>query len=312
MKVIKIRLGGQCNQNCSFCHSNKDDDYVFNPKLIPFIKYNHFNKINYGGGEPLVYWDTIKFFMNSFPKLKHHIVTNGSLFNEEMLEYTQKYDLRIGVSLNDYTNIDKHTLSLLSKVEQLGYGIVYTGDKTLDEIDDEVDRMNSILNRNIYPNYNLMHTTCNNTKTYTSKQIQYFIDAVDIRIRSCLDCLKTGKPNKYTLFTFLLVRNLSNKKLPGCNNAKFSCVSLDGRYMSCPYDGSYLQSIDIELTRPRYNFNKCYSCNLKGKCNSCYKNTTDNECYILNRLYDNINQCLVDYHIENIDTLKDRLNLEVT
>ena len=307
MKTIKIRLGGSCNQNCSFCHSNKNDQYKFNHKLIPFIKYNHYNKINYGGGEPLLYWSCIKFFIDTFPNLKHHIVTNGSLFNKEMLEYTTKYDLRIGVSINDFTSISDETALLLSQVQQLGYAVIYSGDKTLDQLDALIDKMNDRLNKKVYPLYNLMHTTCNNSEAYTKEQITNYIDGIDSRVRDCVNSLFKFRTNsRYNMMTYLLIRELSNR-VPGCSNYNFTTVSLDGRYMECSYDGSYTHTIEQELSYPRYNSKECYNCNLKGRCTSCVKSINKDECYIYNKIDQNLDLVLKEYNLDR-ETLYNTLS----
>ena len=216
MKIIKIRLGGKCNQNCSFCHSNKDDHYEFNPKLLPFIKYNHYEKINYGGGEPLLYWKYIKLLIDSFPTLKHHVVTNGSLFNEEMLEYAKKYRFRIGLSLNEFTNLSSDTIKLLSEVPELGYGICYSGNKTLDELDQMIDDMNSKLHRDVHSGYNLMHTIYSSSTPYTKEQIDSYISGTEVRIKSFLNDYSNNKPNRYDNMVLLILANM-RKKVPGCN-----------------------------------------------------------------------------------------------
>ena len=296
IKIIKIRLGGACNQNCSFCHSNKSDNYIFNPKLIPFIKYNHFNKINYGGGEPLMYWKYMKFFIDTFPYLRHHAVTNGSLFNKEMLDYTQKYNFRIGLSLNEFTNIDQNVIKILSKVPEIGYGIVYTGDKTLDELDYMMDCMNDKLHKRIYGTYHMMHTNCNNGKVYTQQQKDEYIFGMTKRIRQCIEDTLNGKFSRYSVVTSIAIQD-TNKKLPGCCHDYFVPVSLDGRIMECPYDGSYMCSIEEELSYPKYNKDTCYSCNLKGKCRVCYKSINNDECYMLNGVNNGLEQALKDYNI---------------
>ena len=297
IQIIKIRLGGGCNQNCSFCHSSKDDKYSFNPKLIPFIKYNHYDKINYGGGEPLLYWNYIKFFIDTFPLLKHHVVTNGSLFNEEMLEYTLKYNFRVAISLNEFTNISSKVLTLLSKVPSFGYGIVYTGAKTLDEIDAMIDEMNDKLHRDVHTGYNIMHTTNSNSTSYTKFQMDSFIKGIDYRIRSCIQDTLNNKDSRYDALTMWYISRTKFGRIPGCCHYKFTSVSLDGRLMECPYDKSYFGTIEDDLMYPKYNTSNCYTCDLKNRCESCYKSKNSDECYILTHIYRNFNQALMDYNI---------------
>ena len=313
MKIIKIRLGGNCNKNCSFCHSKKTDNYEFNPKLIPFIKYNHYEKINYGGGEPLMYWQHIKKFINIFPKLKHHVVTNGTLFNEEMLEYTKNYRFRIGLSLNEFTKLNQHTIKLLSEVPELGYGICYSGNKTLDELDKMMDDMNKLLNKQVYACYNLMHSIYDDSIKYTDQQIKEYLDGIEFRINNFLNDYIHDIPNRYENLVLHIVDNNRNK-IPGCSNRGFTSVSLDGRFMECTYNLSYTKTIEDDIPYPVYNKEECFNCNLKRRCISCSKSINNDECYIYNELDKILSKYLNKYNLDrdvlyNNLVTKGRLNI---
>ena len=158
-KRLKIRLGGRCNQSCSFCHSNDSDDYEFNPEVLPFIKYNNFSRIRYSGGEPLLYWDEIMRIVDYLPDtVDHSIVTNGSLFNERILNDCLDHDISISISINQFTNLSDEAGYYLSKLPHLGTATLYSGDLSFDEIDNQRKSIEDKIGKPITNFYNMMHT----------------------------------------------------------------------------------------------------------------------------------------------------------
>lgn len=106
---LKILLGLDCNYNCSYCKqkefkqqdtSNEDLD-----KFLSLLQYNiepNVKKIEFWGGEPLLYWEKIKYLL---PKLREifidvefGMVTNGSLITEEIIDYIIEYDIGMAIS----------------------------------------------------------------------------------------------------------------------------------------------------------------------------------------------------------------------
>lgn len=92
---IKILLGDACNFRCKYCRqfihdtkekitTNKLDNFIENLKKN--LDLSNLNKVEYWGGEPLLYWDEIqylkKFFDTINKKCIHHLTTNGSLLNK--------------------------------------------------------------------------------------------------------------------------------------------------------------------------------------------------------------------------------------
>jgi len=306
MPSLKLRVGSKCNQNCKFCHSHKGDEYVFNPKIIPFIKYNDFDNVTYGGGEPLVYWDIIKLIVESIPDIHYTIVTNGSLFNEEMLEYCTKYNIRIYISLTDYTNISDYTYTLIGKVPQLGTAKLYDGTKTFQELDKLVENFKLKTGRDINSYwYNLMHTTCNNpSMVYTDEMKKHYIDNMKERLKDTLYSKKIGYPTKWSCMSQDLHTFLVGNRIQGCNTYNHTTISLDGRFMPCSYIAEYGASIEdlYNYDIPKLKSEKCYDCNLVYKCHSCYKTLNNDQCEIYNELYSYVEKICNEYNLD-IDKL---------
>lgn len=111
--IVKIRTQGmndpvqsvviftttECNARCYYCFEKgiKQFPMTFEvaDEVLKFIKNNYTNEkplgINWFGGEPLMNFKIIKYIsddlIKSGYKIVSHMPTNGSLFNEEMVEY---------------------------------------------------------------------------------------------------------------------------------------------------------------------------------------------------------------------------------
>lgn len=116
LQVVKIQLGLSCNFECDYCSqrfvphadsTNPDD-------VTPFVENMHtwFEggedglgggvTFEYWGGEPLVYWKTMKPLVEEinkkYPNSKNLMVTNGSLLDIDKNIFLEKYNFTIGIS----------------------------------------------------------------------------------------------------------------------------------------------------------------------------------------------------------------------
>jgi uncharacterized protein len=114
--TIKIQLGLECNFSCDYCNQRfvpHSDSH--NPQDIkPFVDNmeNWFNggtdgmgegtKIEFWGGEPLVYWKTLKplaeMIHGRYPHAIKSIITNGSLLDEEKSRWLNALNFHVAVS----------------------------------------------------------------------------------------------------------------------------------------------------------------------------------------------------------------------
>ena len=304
MPSLKLRLGSKCNQNCKFCHSNRGDEYTFNKKLIPFIKYNDIDTVTFSGGEPLMYWDTIKMIINEVPNINFTIVSNGSLFNGEILEYCIKYNMTFAVSLNEYTNIDDDTWKLIGKIPRLMTAKLYDGTKTFEELDKYVEKFQVKTGRPIKTYwYNLMHTIKNNSNiSYTKEAKEHYISEMKVRLRDALYSLVINRETKWSCLLGYLRKFLLSRHTQGCNTYDHMTVSLDGRFMDCSYISEYDISIDdlYNYKIPRLKKEECYECQLVKRCHTCYKTLNNDQCEIYNDLYSYVADTCKEFNIHNL------------
>ena len=109
-RVLKIQLGLSCNYGCEYCsqrfvphadNGNPATVQKFMKNLDKWLKHPP-KKIEYWGGEPFVYWKTLKplaeALKEKFPDTKISVITNGSLLNPEINEWIDKLGFSVGLS----------------------------------------------------------------------------------------------------------------------------------------------------------------------------------------------------------------------
>jgi len=114
--LLKIQLGLGCNYSCEYCSqkfverptetSKKDiDDFMSKLDVLEFSEQKGL-KIEFWGGEPLVYWKTLKplaerlseKFKQWETKPMFSIITNGSLLTEEICSWLIEFDFSVAIS----------------------------------------------------------------------------------------------------------------------------------------------------------------------------------------------------------------------
>lgn len=109
-KAIKIQLGLSCNYECEYCsqrfvphaeETHKKEAELFVANMDTWLK-NPPGKIEFWGGEPFVYWKTLKPLAEAlrerFPETVFSVITNGSLLTIEINDWLARLDFSVGVS----------------------------------------------------------------------------------------------------------------------------------------------------------------------------------------------------------------------
>jgi uncharacterized protein len=113
---LKIQLGLSCNYSCDYCsqkfverapETSKKDIDAFMAKL-DVLQFNESDglKIEFWGGEPLVYWKTLKPLVEQIDKKfeswsnkpMYSIITNGSLLSEEVILWLIQNKFSVSIS----------------------------------------------------------------------------------------------------------------------------------------------------------------------------------------------------------------------
>jgi len=109
--VLKIQLGMRCNYSCSYCNQAAEldvgtvtrtadaDDFLV--QLDGWLQGAP-RRIEFWGGEPLLYFAKLKRLVPTlrerFPQAELTMVSNGSLMDEEIIDFLEEHDIFVSVS----------------------------------------------------------------------------------------------------------------------------------------------------------------------------------------------------------------------
>jgi len=110
--LLKIQLGLGCNYTCDYCSqkfveraesTTHKDVETFLQKLDTLEFSEEVGlKVEFWGGEPLVYWKTLKPLAEAlrerFPYAKFSMITNGSILTEEIIDWLMMMDFAVSIS----------------------------------------------------------------------------------------------------------------------------------------------------------------------------------------------------------------------
>jgi len=116
IQLLKIQMGLSCNYSCDYCSqkfverapetSKRDiDDFMKKLEVLEFDESKGL-KVELWGGEPFVYWKTMKPLAEALQdKFKHwkrrpnfSVITNGSIFTEEIIDWLMKMNFSVSIS----------------------------------------------------------------------------------------------------------------------------------------------------------------------------------------------------------------------
>ncbi len=110
IRTLKVSLGLSCNYECSYCSqrfvphadsSNPNDIEPFVAQLTDAL-IEPPERIEFWGGEPFVYWKTLKPLAERlrqlYPQASFNIITNGSLLDAEKNDWLDRMGFGVGLS----------------------------------------------------------------------------------------------------------------------------------------------------------------------------------------------------------------------
>ncbi len=115
-KTVKIQLGLSCNYECEYCNqrfvphadsTNPDDIAEFISNMDSWFdggddKLGSNRWFEFWGGEPFVYWKTMKplaeQIRKKYPNSGFSIITNGSLLDKEKVDWLDSLGFSVGIS----------------------------------------------------------------------------------------------------------------------------------------------------------------------------------------------------------------------
>ncbi len=149
INTIYLLLGSNCNFRCKYCVQQFENRKPFNchsinNKLIKYIKdiasiRKSVNKdlcLMFWGGEPLVYFNTIKelvSLLKDVDNITFTTVTNGSLLNDEIVDFINENNIHIAISHDGLNTkftrnrdilLENNKLEVIRKINNLSFNSV--------------------------------------------------------------------------------------------------------------------------------------------------------------------------------------------
>jgi len=322
MKRISIKLGSQCNWQCSHCH-NEPVNYPYNPKLIDFLRDNDYRRITFSGGEPLLYWNTIVKICTALGKgYQYRIITNGSLLDRSKIAFIAKYGISLILSFDgsdgQRSNNPPPRWDMASALKDVSFSVVvYQKNMNLPKLQQEL--LNLCHEYGIRPKMSLqpefIHQTAaveDGTTKETAKeycrQMAKILEPEIISLLNLPEEERFGRMMQYHTLRKAIGKWMIDKTPTDgirCFNENVHAISLDGRFLLCPYNdkrvvGDIEHGIDwekIRSMRPK----KCLECPIFNICRcTCIANVTDNECYIARTMNKWLNKVADKYKCREI------------
>jgi len=112
IQLLKIQMGLSCNYSCDYCSQKfvERSESTTAKDVAPFmekLKVLEFSeeaglKVEFWGGEPLVYWKTLKPLAEAIrekvPYARFSMITNGSILTDEIIDWLMMMDFSVSIS----------------------------------------------------------------------------------------------------------------------------------------------------------------------------------------------------------------------
>lgn len=311
---VLIKLGNNCNLSCSYCHASKNLEYTYNPKIIDFIKKEQFDKVAFGGGEPLLYFDTIKKIIERINQKDMHykFSTNGFLITDTIVDFCNAHNIGVQLSFDGYATgrcyPNDEQLSIFAKLNNKSINtVLWSANADIEQLEIECREFGEKIGlelKHILPSF--MHQTAvngENLKRADRELAKVYIQYYNRSMESYIYRFLQGHHfDRGMMMKFGELYN-SNLYMHGtmCCNENNLMMTVSGDFLLCPYGsikvGNIYSGVDWEVVE-NYIPARCKRCSLRSKCGcSCVSNVTDNECYIYKNTYNHFLKVCDKYNI---------------
>lgn len=315
IKGLVLKLGGDCNLSCTHCHCLKNK-FEFNEDIYKFIEGNTIETITFSGGEPLLYWLTIKSIAERLgKKYRYRFVTNGTLLTPDMLDFLNDYEFTISFSYDGQNSSRDGSSDIrYNYIEKLNnYGVTvtcYNNNTDIVAIKNDIKELMRIKFNNppdlsyFFPNF--IHQTSiapNNDVTINTAK-EYVVQLAQLLELDMIAFKNGAKIKELPILSGLLFRWFrSDYHVSGvrCCNENVLNLNVAGEFMLCPYSyklvGNIYDGVDWSQVI-NYLPARCIGCNILHICkNQCIENITENECFIFKVMYKHIHRLFDKYNI---------------
>ena len=333
LSAVFLLLGPACNMTCRHCSQTPikntfclQPDFELPEKVIVFlkkwlsVKNGFFSRIYFWGGEPLLYWETIKRYIlmfetrGIFPR-QYRIFSNGLLLTKEVADFCNRHRILFTMSYDAPNPLavrnavpSQQNIDALLECEKRSVNFVFNA------LNDDPVRAFSMLEE-IFPEtivdmglINVLSDIPKDIYTFWEGQIEQAIDAL------ADDVIAGNDPygNRYNFFVEKFVsddlfrrEHFTTSPFPPCAPGAISLsFKFDGNIVRCHNDSRVISSIDdsceemLEKHRSVWSElipRKCFSCPVVSICrNRCpiglftEDGTEYAHCEVLRRIYGSV------------------------
>lgn len=296
---ITVYLGSRCNLNCKYCHKEAEaNEPVVSEAFLDKLSKIDDLTVKFMGGEPLLYMDTIKKFVDRLPNAKFAVTTNGVLLDDH-IDYFRENKFFICLSY-DGAGDEMRGFDPFSKLINYPWlhvsCVLYHGNTDLGKIYNDFARKEDVVGRSLtfYPH--IMHVTNSTNERYKLTKDDYdsIIEQTQMIMFEFLQhYLATGRVLKryYPYYAHLAERRLVKYEYGEtfCVNKNVLKTDVAGNSYSCQYIRN--EKLDDELEDMRKLLDvispSCKSCDVYGMCGgACIKSMEHYlECYYYKKLF---------------------------
>ena len=295
---IELVLTENCKACCSYCYQGKNHRQIYMSEETAFNIINKVKDdpkfdgyINFFGGEPTLCYDLVSKIIDTYPKFKYSIVSNGRfIYDTRWDEYISKLTaINISIEVNDTDSWNQRRIKdlrfLIDKVCSYNTHSRFTivvGDHLIDKKEDLLDISQYIMRKgaNLYYYTNLKPDTKYDNKEFI-KFLYWFKEQ---------DMVVYKKLINYEMNTLLFFNHESNQQ---CDLEEVLHFNTDGSLLPCgqyigsTYNKVYYYDIDNMLEYLNNNINTYAIINKENKFNC-------NKCIIKNKSHCNICNAVID------------------
>ena len=317
LRNVYIKLGSACNLHCKYCHA-EESSFQFNSEILPILKKYGVKHIVFGGGEPLLYWDTIRKIIEYFGHdVQYKMVSNGTLFTEDIVDFCNEYRVKVSISLDGlHTTRDMSKpirWDLIKKLWSTMTAVTFY--KETSNIRESLESLNETKKKYLtvkpfiwssFPNF--VHST-EKTGILSDRALaeSYVRQMTELADEAFKDYVMVFKRKGLTVFLRRVfsefIKEKNTQGVSCCNNRKV-CMLADGTICACPYtyevvgDIFHFEEIDWNEIKTNYTHDKCKNCSIFNICrNRCCMEITENQCYIMREMNKNIKELMQKYNI---------------
>lgn len=124
---VCVILGLRCNLSCKYCYrdfARKDLPYTLSESMRTYLATlnpNECEGVTMSGGEPLIYWETVKECLSLVPDSIHKkIMTNGTLLTPEIVDYVNQNNIEVQVSHDGESTFYTRGIDIFNNAYLLG------------------------------------------------------------------------------------------------------------------------------------------------------------------------------------------------